>query len=618
MYKPSLLDRLAQPRSLAAIFAVIMAFVAITAIPAEARRHGRATAYRHVYHHNFAHNRAAPHYARSHRFYASTAGAAESGGEKMVGEHRGFAAIVVDGNSGKTLYARNEHELRHPASVTKVMTLYLLFEQLEKGRLRLDSPLMISSHAAAQAPSKLGLQPGETISVENAIKAVVTKSANDIACAIAENIGGDEHSFAQMMTRKARALGMRNTRYENASGLPDPGQITTAYDLALLGRAIQDRFPRYYRYFSTHSFAYNGALHRNHNHLLGRVEGMDGIKTGYTRASGFNLLTSVRRGNHHIVAVVMGGATAAGRDNIMAGLIENHIGGGASVRTAAAITEDGAGAAEEVAEAAPAPAPVQVAEAAPAEPVVERPAPRQALLSEPMVAERQPERPVERVAYTEERVTDPETVAVIPSRPLRRAAPPAPIAEKVVEKVVEKPAREKVAEKPVEKAAPQPPEKVAQVRPAFVSGVQKRAAEELAAADKKTRAAALAKTKLAAIIDGSTSSRPAKGITVATTTPSAIRSTTNVAKAEAARPTKPGWMIQIGAAEDPGKANEMLSRARSQLQGFPSTAKAFTEKVQKGSGTLYRARFAGLEEDSAQSACKALKRSGFDCFTTKN
>jgi len=214
------------------------------------------------------------------------------------------------------------------------MTLYLLFEQLEKGRLRLDTPLMISSHAAAQAPSKLGLAPGQTITVENAIKALVTKSANDIACAVAENIGGSEHAFAQIMTNKAHSLGMAQTHYENASGLPDPDQVTTAKDLSILGRAIQERFPKYYKYFSTHVFAYNGALHRNHNHLLGRVEGMDGIKTGYTRASGFNSLTSVRRGHHHIVAVVMGGVSAGSRDNIMADLIEKHIGEGSSRKEA--------------------------------------------------------------------------------------------------------------------------------------------------------------------------------------------------------------------------------------------------------------------------------------------
>ncbi len=576
MSKSSLLDRLAQPRSLAAIFAAIMAFIAVTAIPAEARRHGHRSY--HAFHHHFVHHRAYAHHERSHRFSASTAPA---GGDAIIGEHRGFAAIVVDGNSGETLYARNEHELRHPASVTKVMTLYLLFEQLEKGRLRLDTPLMISAHAAAQAPSKLGLQPGETISVENAIKAVVTKSANDIACAIAENIGGDERTFAQMMTRKAHALGMRNTHYANASGLPDPAQITTAYDLSVLGRAIQDRFPRYYRYFSIHSFAYNGALHANHNHLLGRVQGMDGIKTGYTRASGFNLLTSVRRGSHHIVAVVMGGATAAGRDRIMANLIEEHIGGGASVRTAAAITEDGS-------------APDETVEA----PAYERAAERRTASTEPTpqpAVARQPER----LAYAEEPAAapDPDEAAAAPAA-LGRLAAPAPVPAALV------PIREK-ADKP-------------QIRPAFVSGVQKRVAEEPAPA-RKARGKDLARQELAAVIDGSTSGRGARGkeITVATTTPSAIR-TTNVAKADAARPAKPGWMIQIGAAEDPEKANQMLSRARSQLQGFPPTARAFTEKVQKGNETLWRARFAGLEEQSAQSACKALKKSGFACFTTKN
>jgi D-alanyl-D-alanine carboxypeptidase len=579
MSKSSLLDRLALPRSLAAIFAAIMAFIAVTAIPAEARRHGHRSY--HAFHHHFSHHRVYARHERSHRFSASTSG----GGGEIIGEHRGFAAIVVDGNSGETLYARNEHELRHPASVTKVMTLYLLFEQLEKGRLRLDTPLMISAHAAAQAPSKLGLQPGETISVENAIKAVVTKSANDIACAIAENIGGDERSFAQMMTRKAHALGMRNTHYANASGLPDPAQITTAYDLSVLGRAIQDRFPRYYRYFSIHSFAYNGALHGNHNHLLGRVEGMDGIKTGYTRASGFNLLTSVRRGNHHIVAVVMGGATAAGRDHIMANLIEQHIGGGSSVRTAAAITEDNA-AADEVAEAPAA---------------IERPAERRVAVAEP-VAEPAVARQPERLAYADEPATDPDEVGTVAPRALRHAdsAPVPAVAVPLREKAIERPA----AEKP------------AQIRPAFVSGVQKRVVEEPVA--KKGHGKDAAKQQLA--IDGSTSSRAAKGkeITVATTTPSAIRSTTSVAKADAARPNRPGWMIQIGAAEDPDKANQLLSRARSQLQGFPPTARAFTEKVQKGNETLWRARFAGLEEQSAQSACKALKKSGFACFTTKN
>src|SRR3984893_16311888 len=252
-----------------------------------------------------------------------------------------IAAIVVDGNSGRTLYARNENELRFPASITKVMTLYLLFEQLEQERLRLDSDIRVSAYAAAQKPTKLGLHPGETIRVDDAIKAVVTRSANDIAVAIAETIGGDEERFAGLMTLKANALGMNSTHFANASGLPNGEQVTTAHDLAILGRAIQERFPRHYRYFATHAFYYDGATIVNHNHLLDRVEGMDGIKTGYTRASGFNLLTSVKRNGHYIVAVVLGGPSARARDKIMADLIEDQIENGATVRTASSISGTG-------------------------------------------------------------------------------------------------------------------------------------------------------------------------------------------------------------------------------------------------------------------------------------
>ena len=557
MVRSSLPDNLSRSRSLAAGVATILFLVAMSAVPAEARRSWR-------HHHIDFNERVSAARTR-----------ANAAGDPVIGEHRGFSAIVVDANSGRTLYSRSEHELRHPASVTKVMTLYLLFEQLEKGRLRLDSPLMISQHAAAQAPTKLGLRPGQTISVENAIKAVVTKSANDIACAIAENVSGDEHSFAQMMTHKAHALGMRNTNYENASGLPDPNQVTTAYDLAVLGRAIQDRFPRYYRYFSTPSFAYNGAVHRNHNHLLGQVEGMDGIKTGYTRASGFNLLTSVRRHGHHIVAVVMGGKTAYTRDRIMAGLIEENIGGGAAIRTATALAEDQrAGEAQER--------------------LVDDRTPRAKLALERVQQTAAPQQ----LAYAEPQenlVEEPEPFG-------RRVAAPVP--------------REDI---PSQENAARPA-----VRPAFVSGGQKRTAgaydpeRKGASPDSKPRVG----LPPVAARDGSTTSGAHNiDVTPVSTTPSAIRGAAAkmlVAKADANRPARPGWMIQVGATEDQEKANQLLARARSQLQGFPATAMAFTEKVQKGTGTLYRARFAGLEEETAQSACKALKRSGFACFTTRN
>ncbi|MFC7664314.1 SPOR domain-containing protein [Methylorubrum suomiense] len=262
-----------------------------------------------------------------------TAAVAPAEARKRGGHHRPagggyappYAAMVVDVKSGKTLHAVNEDALRHPASITKVMTLYMLFEQLEKGRYELDSDLSISSNAAAQAPSKLGLRPGSTITVEEAIKALVTKSANDVACAIGENIAGSEPRFAEMMTRKAKSLGMSRTNYSNASGLPDPDQITTARDLTILARAIQDRFPRYYRYFQTRSFAFRGRVIGNHNRLLGTVEGVDGIKTGYTRDSGFNLMTAAKLGDRQIVAIVLGGKSGASRDRIMADLVRSSL-----------------------------------------------------------------------------------------------------------------------------------------------------------------------------------------------------------------------------------------------------------------------------------------------------
>ena len=195
----------------------------------------------------------------------------------------------------------------------------------------------MSEDAAGQSPTKLGLRAGSTISVEDAIKGLVTRSANDAAVVIAEWLGDDEESFAEMMTQKAKALGMTHTVYKNASGLPDDEQVTTARDQAILGRAIQEHFPRYYKFFSTRTFSFRGQSIRNHNSLLGRVEGVDGIKTGYVRASGFNLVTSVHRGNRYVVAVVMGGNSAGSRDARMRSLLDDWLDDGATKRTVAMI-----------------------------------------------------------------------------------------------------------------------------------------------------------------------------------------------------------------------------------------------------------------------------------------
>src|SRR3984893_14574002 len=293
-----------------------------------------------------------------------------------------FSSIIVDGNSGATLSANNPHASRHPASLTKIMTLYLQFERLDAGKMKLDTEMEVSQHASEQAPTKLGLRPGQTIKVEDAIKGLVTRSANDAAVVIAEAISGDEDDFATLMTRKARALGMTRTVYRNASGLPNDEQVTTARDQSTLGRAIQDRLPRYYRYFSTAAFNFHGHAIRNHNRLLGSVEGVDGIKTGYPRASGFNLVTSMRRGNRHLVGVVLGGRSGGSRDAIMRNLLAENPEKAATKRTVAAITErNPADANSDVAEAEPASRPTQtvqvqgavrVASAEPAAPLPER------------------------------------------------------------------------------------------------------------------------------------------------------------------------------------------------------------------------------------------------------
>ncbi|MBC7585764.1 MAG: serine hydrolase, partial [Tardiphaga sp.] len=263
-----------------------------------------------------------------------------------------FASIMVDGNTGAVLSANNPDALRHPASLTKIMTLYLLFEKLESGKMTLDTEMDVSKYASEQAPTKLGLRPGQTLRVEDAIKGLVTRSANDASVVIAEAIAGDEDDFAKLMTRKARALGMSRTVYRNANGLPNDEQVTTARDQSTLGRAIQDRFPRYYRYFATSAFSWRGSVIRNHNRLIGSVEGVDGIKTGYTRASGFNLVSSMRRGNRHLVGVVLGGRSGGSRDNIMRNLLAENFEKGGTRRTVAAITERNPNeAASEVAEA---------------------------------------------------------------------------------------------------------------------------------------------------------------------------------------------------------------------------------------------------------------------------
>lgn len=233
-----------------------------------------------------------------------------------------FAAIAVDARTGKVLYSKNADARRYPASLTKMMTLYLLFEDLRAGRVSMNTPLRVSRYAASRPPSKIGFKPGRTIRVRDAIGAMVTKSANDVATAVAENLEGSEARFARRMTRTARRIGMTRTTFRNASGLPNRSHVTTARDMATLGLRIQRDFPRYYKYFSMRRFTYRGRRYGNHNRLLGRIRGVDGIKTGYTRASGFNLTSSARLGRKRVVAVVMGGRTGGARNRYMSRLLK--------------------------------------------------------------------------------------------------------------------------------------------------------------------------------------------------------------------------------------------------------------------------------------------------------
>ncbi|MEO9775806.1 D-alanyl-D-alanine carboxypeptidase family protein [Roseibium sp.] len=237
---------------------------------------------------------------------------------------RGFSALVVNAASGEELYAVDADGARFPASLSKMMTLYLLFEAVSDGRYSLSSPLTVSARAASRPPAKIGLKAGSTITVEQAARALAVKSANDVAVVIAENLAGSETAFARQMTQRARALGLTRTRFVNATGLPDPGQVTTARDMASLGLALKRRFPQYGSYYRAKSFSYNGRSFRATNNLIGTVAGVDGLKTGYIRMSGYNLVATANRGGRQLIVVVMGGKSEAARDREVTRLIESY------------------------------------------------------------------------------------------------------------------------------------------------------------------------------------------------------------------------------------------------------------------------------------------------------
>jgi D-alanyl-D-alanine carboxypeptidase len=547
-------------RSCVLVVSALIAALAFTTHAADARHH------RHVRYHFAGHAPRARHFAQA-QGYSPPA-----------------ASIVVDGNSGAALEQSDADAARHPASLTKVMTLYLLFERLDAGKISLDTPLEVSARAAEEAPTKLGLKPGQTISAEDAIKGVVTRSANDAAVVIAENLGGSEEAFARLMTQKARALGMSHTNYVNASGLPDDDQVTTARDQALLGRAIQDRFPRYYRFFSTTSFVFRGTTIRGHNHLLGSVRGVDGIKTGFTNASGFNLLTSVHRDGRYLVGVVLGGRSAFERDGHMRALIESNIRVASARRGALVIAEQGAPM------SAPQPAAsAKVLGKGTAKELPKEPAKAIAQVPAPMRADPAP------TASANQRAT------VGSSDPIR------PVLVKTITY------RTVTARSPAMKPMPV---LVPTSEPAPPVAVQ-------SAADAQSRPTA---SEMPRAVVASAEPMPA----AAPVPPQAETGRIEAAEAHPVKSTPAdmatqapahlhgGWVIQIGAFDGEGEARQHLSEAKLKVHATLAAADPFTERVQKGDTTLFRARFAGFDKTTAEAACRQLKRSDFACMALKD
>ena len=466
------------------------------------------------------------------------------------------ASMVVDANTGAVLHNSGGDRSVYPASLTKMMTLYITFELIEMGRLNYGSKIKMTEAGAAVAPSKLGLDPGEELTVLEAIKALVTKSANDVAVALAQHIGGTEANFARLMTQKARQLGMANTTFRNASGLPDSGQTTTARDMITLGLRLQDDFPTHYRLFSTRSFSFRGKNYRNHNTLLHRYAGTDGIKTGYTRASGFNLVSSVRRDGKHVVAAVFGGKTAASRNAKMQQIINKAL-----PKASRSVTRKPALVAR-APQPEPARPPRQVAEAPRLPPPPPAPAAR-------------------------ERSSD---IAVAKVRAVRiDADAQAPRPNRSHERGHFAVAGASASTPPAATDAPR-----GEAFPRFVP--------ETGALRPSTLQAQAAHLEM-----DEPSPRPQ---------PVAVRSGPS-ATPPARSGARGAFEIQIGAFANEAEAERRMSAARQRAAGMLDGYNAVSLPVQSGGSKFYRARFRGFEATAANETCSRLKNLKIDCFVTR-
>jgi D-alanyl-D-alanine carboxypeptidase len=489
------------------------------------------------------------------------------------------AALLLDVNSGQTLYQAAADAPRHPASLAKLMTLYLVFERLEQGKLDYQTKLKVSAHASAAAPSKLDLEPGDEITVIDAIKALVTKSANDVAVALAEHIAGSEERFARLMTEKARQIGMAATTFRNASGLPDDEQVTTARDMATLALRLMDEFPKLYPLFATRTFTYKAETFRNHNSLLFHFKGTDGLKTGYTRASGFNLVASVRRGRKHVLGVVFGGSTAAARNTTMRALINNGLAKGASEETRRrALVATAAPPAAKTASPRPSSRPV-LSSAAPTEPAP----PLTPTASQPRLEMAQV-RPVhvgasaQAPSLADNGAPAATSIAALIERSMRRGAQPQ-------------------ADEPAAAAPPSaPPNSPPSAPTPTVAG----------AAPPERGPTLLSPPRLV------------RGSPPSTLAEQAVALRRDQALGEATEAPAVSWTggmaIQIGAFQSVDEAQRRLAWVRQRATSVIGQHAAVTQPVKQGDKLFYRARFAGFDGAAAASACKELRALKVDCL----
>jgi D-alanyl-D-alanine carboxypeptidase len=498
-----------------------------------------------------------------------------------------FSAITVDASTGKIIYSENIDAKRYPASLTKVMTLYLMFQEIEAGRMSFSTPMKVSKLAAAQQPSKLGLRVGSTITARNAMFALITKSANDAAMVVAEHIGGSQEGFAERMTRQARAMGMTRTKFTNPNGLPDKRQVTTARDMATLGLRIQRDFPKYYKHFATRSFKYGKRKYRNHNRLLGKLKGVDGIKTGYTRASGFNLLSSRTLGTRSLVAVVIGGRSGRSRNAFMTKILKRDL--RKASRGSKKIAMVAGNPPGYNASAAARASKINKAKSEPPSDTDSRfvPIPR-----EKPDLEQTDNAQLAKLASAYEHTipaADPvgALVALNPQPTVSQEAHSAVTANGVTFKAV---------------VVPSTANKRDSLMVADASGFP---AKPVEAGKDQSRILPSARQVLQA---------PVQTVSVSEAQAAAASYEDQTGQQRTGSTHQTSWNIQIGAFPTREGARDRLAAAKTSQVAELRKATPFLMPVAKNGNTLYRARFSGLNKKQAARACRQLKRAGVGCF----